>query len=301
MHMTDQPSAATKIAITATLGAAVFWGLWWWPLRWLADNGFGDFGATVAIYIAGILTLIPLVPWRTAPFQRGGPAMLFSAIVFGFALAAWNLALLWGLVARVTLFFYLSPVWAVLLSYLVLGHRPGRIRLLAVLLGIAGAILLLGGGLDSGIDEGASTAFGRGDAMGLLSGLLFAVSITGARKLPGEIDGRTQTLTALFVALVVSAAFGADVLNTLSMPTWTVFSVALLVGALVLVPGTMLMLYGGNKLDPGQVTLLLLLEVPIAIVSAAIIAGEAISLHELIAAAMILTAAFLEARLGSAD
>ena len=297
----DHLAASTKVAVAATLGAAVFWGLWWWPLRWLANNGFGDFGATVAIYSAGILTLVPLVAWHTAPFRRGGPAILFSAVVFGFALAAWNLALLWGLVARVTLLFYLSPIWAVLLSYLVLGNKPDRVRLLAVLLGIAGAVLLLGGGVTGDMGEGADPVFGRGDAMGLLSGVLFAVSITGARKLPGEIDGRAQTLAALFVALIVSAAFGADALNAISAPSWPVFGVTLLVGALVLVPGTMMMLHGGNTLDPGRVTLLLLLEVPVAIVSAAILAGEAVGPRELTAAAMILIAAFLEARPGRAN
>ena len=135
--MNDQQAQSSAIAVAATLGAAVLWGLWWWPLRWLAANGFGDFGATVAIYVAGILALSILVPWRTAPFRRGGAALLFSAVIFGFALAAWNLALLWGLIARVTLLFYLSPIWAVLLSYLVLGNKPGRVRILAAVLGIA--------------------------------------------------------------------------------------------------------------------------------------------------------------------
>jgi drug/metabolite transporter (DMT)-like permease len=222
---------------------------------------------------------------------------LFSAVVFGFALAAWNLALLWGLVARVTLLFYLSPVWAVLLSYLILGNRPDRVRLLAVLLGIAGAVVLLGGAV-GGTRVVAGPAFGRGDAMGLLAGLLFAVSITGARKLPGEIDGRAQTLTALFIALVVSAAFGADSLCAISTPTFPALGVALLVGALMLVPGTMMMLHGANNLDPGRVTLLLLLEIPVAIVSAALLAGESLGQRELAAGAMILTAAALEARPG---
>jgi len=226
--------------------------------------------------------------------------MLFSAVVFGFALAAWNLALLWGLVARVTLLFYLSPVWAVLLSYLVLGNRPDRARLLAALLGIGGALLLLGGGFLGGESGDADLVLGRGDAMGLLSGLLFAISITGARKLPGEIEGRSQTLMAMFVALVVSAAFGADALHTIGAPGWSVVGAAFLVGALVMVPGTIMMLHGGNNLDPGRVTLLLLLEVPVAIVSAAILADEAIGPRELAAGTMILVAAFLEARPGRA-
>ena len=131
--------------------------------------------------------------------------------------------------------------------------------------------------------------------MGLLSGLLFAISITGARKLPGEIDGRAQTLTALFVALVVSAAFGADALGGIGIPAISAVGVALAVGAFILVPGTVMMLHGGNRLDPGRVTLLLLLEVPVAIVSAAILAGEAVGPRELVAGAMILAAAFLEA------
>lgn len=291
--MQDHAAAATRAAVTATLGAAVLWGLWWWPLRWLAGYGFGDFGATVAIYVAGALTLLPLVPWRTAPFRRGGAAMLFSAVVFGFALAAWNLALLWGLVARVTLLFYLAPVWAVLLSYLVLGNRPDVVRLAAAVLGVGGAILLLASGTDSAASD---PVFGRGDAMGLLAGVLFAVSITGARKLPGTIEGRTQTLTALVVALLVSAAFGAEALPDISTLSGSAFAVAGLVGALVLVPGTMMMLHGGNHLDPGRVTLLLLLEVPVAGLSAAALAGEIIGPRELAAGAMILTAAVLEAR-----
>lgn len=294
--MTDRPSASATTAVVATLGAAVLWGLWWWPLRWLAANGFGDFGAAVAIYAAGIVALLPLVPWRNAPLRRGGAAALFSGVVFGFALAAWNLALLWGLVARVTLLFYLSPVWAVLLSYLVLGNRPGGIRIAAAFLGIAGAVLLLGESFISASHGGSGEAFGRGDAMGLLSGMLFAVSITGARKLPGEIDGRAQTLIALCVALAVSWGFGADALHAIDTPSATALGVALLVGALVLVPGTVMMLHGGNTLDPGRVTLLLLLEVPVAIVSAAILAGETLGSRELAAGAMILIAAFLEAR-----
>ncbi len=294
--MNDRQAVSTKVAVAATLGAAVLWGLWWWPLRWLAANGFGDFGATVAVYAAGILGLLPFVPWRTAPLRRGGAAMLFSAVVFGFALAAWNLAVLWGLIARVTLLFYLSPVWAVLLSYLVLGNRPGRVRLLAAFLGIGGALLLLGSGFVGNAGEESNVAFGRGDAMGLLSGLLFAASITGAQKLPGSIEGRAQTLVALVVALAVSAAFGADTLSAMSAPAPAAYGVALLVGVFVLVPGTVMMLHGGNTLDPGRVTLLLLLEVPVAIASAAIVAGETVGLRELAAGAMILTAAFLETR-----
>ena len=37
-------------------------------------------------------------------------ALLVSGLLFGGVLATWNLALLWGEVARVTLLFYLSPV-----------------------------------------------------------------------------------------------------------------------------------------------------------------------------------------------
>jgi drug/metabolite transporter (DMT)-like permease len=160
--------------------------------------------------------------------------------------------------------------------------------------------LLLSGGFFGDDVVDSSLVLGRGDAMGLLSGLLFAISITGARKLPGEIEGRTQTLVALFVAVILSAALGADVLHAIEMPGWSVVFGALLVGALVLVPGTMMMLHGGNHLDPGRVTLLLLLEVPVAIVSAALLAGEVIGPRELTAGAMILVAAVLEARPGRA-
>ena len=78
-------------AVTAVLGAAIIWGLWWWPLRTVAHAGLGDFGASIAVYLAGIAVLLPLVPWRATPFRHGGAALIFSAVVFGFALAAWNM------------------------------------------------------------------------------------------------------------------------------------------------------------------------------------------------------------------
>lgn len=281
-------------AVTAVLGAAIIWGLWWWPLRTVAHAGMGDFGASIAVYLAGIAVLLPLVPWRATPFRHGGAALVFSAVVFGFALAAWNLALLWGTVARVTLLFYLSPVWAVLFSFLFLNQRPDRLRLLAGLLGLLGAAMLLADGLR--FNSQSFSALGKGDMMGLAAGLLFALSITGARGLPGQIDGPTQALVALIVATLASTLFGWGHLGGVFDANGSTLLFAFVVGALFLVPGTLMMLHGGNTLDPGRVTLLLLIEVPVAVVSAALIAGETISSKEAVAAVMILIAAVIETR-----
>ena len=64
---------------------------------------------------------------------------------------------------------------------------------------------------------------------------------------------------------------------------------------LILIPGVMMILHGGNRLESEKVTLLLLLEVPVAMLSAALIAGETVAPFDLAAGALIIAAAAIEA------
>lgn len=116
-----------------------------------------------------------------AGLRAGGTALLISGLMFDGVLATWNLALLWGEVARVTLLFYLSPVWAVILALVVGRRRLDRRWWAALALGLGGAGLLLG----PAALAGGGLRLGAGNAMGLISGVLFAVTLTAARHLQG--------------------------------------------------------------------------------------------------------------------
>ena len=191
-----------------TLAAALLWGLWWWPLRALTGATANPLASITVIYLLGAGALGAVVVgqvWRgTAGLRAGGAVLVVSGVLFGGVLATWNLALLWGEVARVTLLFYLSPVWAVILAFVVGGRRPDRRRGTALLLGLGGAGLLFG----PDALAGGGLRLGVGDAMGLTSGVLFAVTLTAARHLPGRISAVAQTALAVLVAALVTLVTG---------------------------------------------------------------------------------------------
>ena len=282
-------------AVLVTLAAALLWGLWWWPLRALAGGPAGPVASMTVIYLVGAgaaLVVVAAQAWRgTAGLRAGGAAWLVSGLLFGGVLATWNLALLWGEVARVTLLFYLSPVWAVILAFVVGGRCPDRRRWAALALGLGGAGLLFG----PAALAGGGLRLGAGDAMGLTSGVLFAVTLTAARHLPGRIAAVAQTALAVLVAALVTLVTGGATALAAAPPSasWMVGAAAF--ALLILIPGVMMILHGGNRLESEKVTLLLLLEVPVAMLSAALIAGETVAPFDLAAGALIIAAAAIEA------
>jgi drug/metabolite transporter (DMT)-like permease len=212
--------------------------------------------------------------------------LLGAGGLFGGALVAWNLALIQGEVVRVTLLFYLAPVWATLLALVLLREPVGRLRVISVVLGLAGAAVLLG------FARGLPLPRSPGDWLGLAAGVLFALSVTLVRK--GEaISGLEQTMVAFAAAALLSllllaatparAPVGAGVL------AW-----AALAALAWLLPLTWLLLWGARFLEPGRVSLLLLLEVAVAALSAALLAGEPFGLREASGCLLILAAGALE-------
>jgi drug/metabolite transporter (DMT)-like permease len=272
--------------------AAALWGLWWLPLRGLAEAGLAGPALNAALYGAVSLVLLPLFWRRRRRIATGGLLLLGSGGLFGAALVCWNLALVLGEVVRVTLLFYLAPVWATLLALAVLGERVGRLRIVSVVLGLSGAVVLLG--FAGGLPLPRST----GDWLGFSAGLLFALSVTLVRK-GAAIDGREQTLVSCACAALLSLAL----LLVLPLPGLAIGSGAVqpavlawaALAALVwLLPCTWLLLWGARFLEPGRVSLLLLLEVAVAAVSAGLLANEPFGLREASGCLLILAAGAVE-------
>jgi drug/metabolite transporter (DMT)-like permease len=277
---------AAAVALSAGL-----WGLWWLPLRALAEAGLSGAAVNAALY--GI-TSLALLPWfwrRRRRIAAGGLLLLGAGGLFGAALVSWNLALILGEVVRVTLLFYLAPVWATLLALTVLREPVGGLRAVSVVLGLAGAMVLLGFG------AGLPLPRSGGDWLGLAAGLLFAFSVTLVRK--GQaIEGFEQTLVSFGSAALLSLAL----LLVLPAEAGTVDAAVLAWAALAalawLLPVTWLLLWGARFLEPGRVSLLLLFEVAVAALSAALLAGEPFGLREAAGCLLILAAGALE---GSAE
>jgi drug/metabolite transporter (DMT)-like permease len=269
------------VALSASL-----WGLWWLPLRALAEAGLSGPALNAALYGIASVVLLPWVWRRRELIAAGGPLLLGAGGLFGGALVAWNLALIQGEVVRVTLLFYLAPVWATLLALVLLREPVGRLRVISVVLGLAGAAVLLG------FARGLPLPRSLGDWLGLAAGVLFALSVTLVRK--GEaISGLEQTMVSFVAAALLSLLLLAA--TPASAPVGAgVLAWAALAALAWLLPLTWLLLWGARFLEPGRVSLLLLLEVAVAALSAALLAGEPFGLREASGCLLILAAGALE-------
>jgi drug/metabolite transporter (DMT)-like permease len=273
---------AAAVALSAGL-----WGLWWLPLRALAEAGLGGAAVNAALY--GIATLA-LLPWfwrRRARIAAGGLLLLGAGGLFGTALVSWNLALILGEVVRVTLLFYLAPVWATLLALIVLREPVGAVRAVSVVLGLAGAVVLLG------FAGGLPLPRSIGDWLGLAAGLVFALSVTLVRK-GAAIDGFEQTLISFGSAALLSLALLVVLPADAAAVGLGVLAWAALAALAWLLPVTWLLLWGARFVEPGRVSLLLLFEVAVAAGSAALLAGEPFGLREAAGCLLILAAGALE-------
>lgn len=291
--MTVQEARWAGLATVAVAGSALMWGLWWLPLRSLQDSGMGSFQVNLSIYLPLAIVALPYL-WRrwNGDLRDHALPFLVATLLMGLALLAWNLALLWGEVVRVSLLFYLTPIWSSLLSVAFLGIRFGPLRVATVLCGLSGAIIVL-----SGHAEGLPLPRETADWLALGSGILFAGSLVTTRRWPA-ISGLPLTFSTFVVVALGSTVMvvSEEGLGTLlSLSPWLLLAAAL-VGVLWILPAMWLILWGAGRLDAGRISIILLLEIPVAAVSATLIAQEPFGWREAAGCLLVLLAGALESR-----
>jgi drug/metabolite transporter (DMT)-like permease len=294
-----EKTSVTNRATLALALASVAWGLWWLPLHWLADRGLSGYWQGVVLYGSGAFILaLPL--WQRRHKVDLTNALLWMISLFtGIALAMYNAALLTDEVVRVTLLFYLSPIWSTALAFVVLKEPIRLIRVASIAVGLIGAAVVLGG------DGGVPMPHSLGEWMGLFSGVGTAIGSTYVRKAEltegtVSLGGLEQTCTTFMVASVVGVLFAL----TLPSTSWSVFpssnifwsvspwAVGITMGWLL--PQTWFYFWSAKQLDPGRVSLLMLLEVPVAAISAALVLHTPLGWHEVIGCGLVILAGSAE-------
>lgn len=284
--MTPHRRALPALAVA---GSAFLWGLWWLPLRWLAAGELPGDWSSLAIYGAATLVLLPVAWHRRRPLRAGGRPLLLIGFSFGAVLTFWNHGVLVGEVVRVVLLFYLAPVWATAFAWLVLGERPRARRLVSIVMGLGGATVVLG------FEGGFPLPRSEGDWFGLVAGLIFAVTLTLTRRAP-QIGGLETSFVSFAGGTAIALCFVLFLPGQVPMPPGLAGALppAALVAALWLLPQTWLVFWGAARLDPGRVSIILLIEVVTAAASAAALTGEPFGLREAVGCALILGAGLLE-------
>jgi drug/metabolite transporter (DMT)-like permease len=293
----DDPRYATAasnirheaLIIGVMLTGSTLWGLYWLPLRWLEQAGLGGLWALTLIYVGATLTL-GVAARRHLRLARAARRRLLgialSAAVSGIA---FGLGMIEGEVARVLILFYLSPVWAVLLARMLLGERLLAVTVPALVLALFGAgLMLLSDAPAAGGAGGFLAGFGMADLLGLVAGLAFAltnVQLRAARGLPAELRNLAAVALAPPLAGLAALGTGADFSAAPSA-----ILAALGVGLVWMSGMISATQFGIARLPLQRSSVLLLFELIVGAVSAALLAGESLRLAELSGGACIVIA-----------
>ncbi|MFZ5755570.1 MAG: DMT family transporter [Pseudomonadota bacterium] len=274
--------------VIVLFAASVLWGCTWWPLKQLAQLGVTGLPQILVAYGSAALLLLPLLfvqyrRWR-------GEARLVAGIFLlgGAANLAFAYALIHGEVVRVMVLFYLLPVWGVLGGRFFLGERIDGQRALAVALALSGAVLILGGPDVLGAPPSWI------DLIAIASGFFFAMNnlcfrASQAAPVPAKV-------AAMFLGCAVFAllllAGGVQAMPA-GIPAFTWLLV--IAAGLMLLTATAGSQYGVTHLEAGRSSVIIIMELVTAVITAAWWAGESMSGMEWLGGALILGAALLEA------
>jgi drug/metabolite transporter (DMT)-like permease len=243
------------MASLAVALSGAFWGLFWIPLRLLERHGLAGNWANVALYSAASLVLLPFLLHRRRPRRRDLARLAVIGILSGLGFALWNDSLIYGAVVRVTLLFYLTPVWSTIFGALFLRDSIGPVRLLSVLLGLATVYVR------KSHDVGALEKTFANQLFSIPFALLF------------------------LLILPAPAPTAADLLSALPL---------ILLGCIWLAPVMFLIVWSSGRLDPGRVAILLLFEVLASAASAALLTNEPFGWREMTGCVLILGAGLVE-------
>ncbi len=287
-HLFDRRPDLLPSVVVALIG--VSWGVFWLPMRLLDKIGLGGAWASLAVFATALVLLLPVIIVRRRRLVAGGTSLLITGMITGAAFALYATALVLTEIVYTILLFYLTPVWSTLLGRILLGEKITRGRLLALILGIAGLFVILG------FDQGLPLPRNIGDWMALLSGIAWAYG--SLRVYRSESASAWETTSAFFaggllvtlVAVLIPIGVTAPSSESLVAATPWLF----LLVAVYLVPSMLLLLWAASRLSPGRVGLLLMGEVVVGVISAALLTDEPFGGRELIGTILIVSAGVIE-------
>jgi drug/metabolite transporter (DMT)-like permease len=277
-------------SIAIAVGAA-FWGLYWIPIHGIEQAGVHAFWTGPVIFGASSLLFIPIILLRMHIFITHWRSILIPGLLTGFAFALYIASLNLTDVVRAILLFYMSPLWSTLLGILVLKERLTTNRVVALLLAFGGLYIVLV------VDSGLPVPRNSGDWFALLSGLFWSV---GSVKL---FQGGAHLILEKVTVFVIFALLMSLLLviwhqgNLSGMPEISSLKNAwywVLIIALSMLPITYLTIWPATVLSPGRVGMLLMVEVIVAVVSAAILTDEQFGVREFAGTMLIISAGVVE-------
>ncbi len=278
------------LPVLSLLLTASMWGLVWYPLRLLEQNGLAGLWSSLISYGAALLVGFVWMSRQSWQWPSRTWILLLMTLAVGWCNVAFVLAILEGTVVRVLLLFYLSPLWALLLGWLLLGEKPGSTAWIVFALALLGALIMLW-------DEqtGMPWPRDRADWLAVSSGFAFSFANVMVRKM-GAVDLGVKSIASWFGVVLVATVWILLVKSPLPDVTPVTLGSAVLLGWFGFVIMTITVIYGVTHMPVHRSAVILLFELVVGAVSSLLLTDERIQLQEWIGGAMILVSAYLAAR-----
>jgi drug/metabolite transporter (DMT)-like permease len=186
------PDALRTRARALLFGSSVCFGLSAVLVRLATRSGMNGGQVTLVRFAFGLAAIVAVFVARPGTFRPVRRGLLVSRGAFG-AVAAllYFLAIERIPAGEATLLNNTFPIWAVLLSLVLLNERPTVHLGVALAIASAGVFLVLGGG-------GVRLGLGTGELLGILSAVTGGVAVTSMRALR-----RTDNAPTIFFAFAV--------------------------------------------------------------------------------------------------
>jgi len=281
----------TARASLACAYSGVAWGLFWIPLRGMDRAGVTDAWATVLFYAVPLLFFVPWIVRNWRRIARCGWSLHFIGIATGASLVFYSNAMLYTEVVRGLVLYYTTPVWSLLLARLLLGETITPARVFAILFGVAGMLVMFG------VDLGFPWPKNIGDWMALIGAAGWAVAAVLLRKDDGS---RSMEICSVYFFYGVVAALIlalSPMAGDIEVPEWQAIVDVLpwtIPIAIIVIPGAYAAFWGAPHLNPGVVGLLMMTEISVGGITAAIWANEPLGARELTGIALITIAGLIE-------
>ena len=271
------------------LFGSILWGLTWIPLKYFHQQGWDVIPIVLITNGAIALFLTPILFKQYAKWRKQQHYIWIIFITAGVANLAFASAMVYGDVIRVMILFYLLPAWGVLGGKFFLNEHIDLTRGIALALSLCGAFLVLGG--FQFFDKPASWI----DILALLAGFALAmnnIAFRASHKLPVA-----SKMSAVFLgSVVLSAMLLAFNVQPFQTPSFDQLLPVALFGLCWILLATLCTQWAVTRLEVGHSSILIIMELVTAVVSAMWIAGERANSIEAIGGLLIVTAAYIETR-----
>jgi len=283
------------LPVLSLLFSATLWGIVWYPLRLLELQGLTGLWSALVSYAAILSVFFWVLVRERESLAANKLALLLMGLSAGWCNVAFILAVLDGHIVRVLLLFYLSPFWAVCLGWLMLGERLDTKSMLVFAIAVTGAIIMLW-------NEAVGIPWPRDNAdwLAVSSGFAFALSNVFVRR--AQNISVLLKSTASWVGVVVVAAVWIVLGNTgFPAVSSSVLLAAVALGLCGFLVMTLSVLYGVTRMPVHRSAVILLFELVVGAVSSLLLTDEVVLYREWLGGFMIVTAAYMAARIHAGD